>query len=185
MNDILRFLQNRNSAPKLCAPAPSDEQLQEIFTAALRAPDHGWIRPWRFIVISGDRRAAFGETLKSALLQRNPQADSAAQEKTLNAPLRAPLLVVVVARLSDHPKAPHSEQRLSSGCTAHAILLASEALGFAGIWRTGDAAFDRIVMTELGLTAEEEITGFLYIGSREGEPKKIPSLATEDFVSHW
>jgi nitroreductase len=185
MNETLRFLQNRNSAPRLCEPAPDDEQIHEIITAALRVPDHGWLRPWRFIIIRDQRREEFGQVLKESLILRQPEADAVAREKAANAPLRAPLLVVVVASLSEHPKAPHSEQRLSSACAAHSILLASDALGYAGIWRTGDAAFDRTVMTALGLSADEEITGFLYLGSRDGEPKKIPQLDPEQYVSVW
>ena len=44
MSDILQFLQQRNSAPRLIAPAPSAAQLDDIFRAALRAPDHAWLR---------------------------------------------------------------------------------------------------------------------------------------------
>jgi len=185
MTDILRFLQNRNSAPKLTDPAPSATQMQEIFRAALRAPDHAWLHPWRFITIAGERRKAFGELLEQCLLVRQPDADESARAKARNSPLRAPLLVVVVARLSEHPKVPAIEQRLSAGCAAQVILLASEASGYAGIWRTGDAAFDRCVMHGLGLEADEEIVGFLYIGTRDGTAKPIPQLDTADFVSNW
>ncbi len=185
MSDILQFLQQRNSAPKLTEPAPSANQMEEIFRAALRAPDHAWLRPWRFITINGDRRAAFGELLEHCLVARNPQADDAARTKARNAPLRAPMLVVVAVNISEHPKVPAIEQRLSAACAAQAILLATEACGFAGIWRTGDNAFDRAVMDGLGLTASEEIIGFLYIGSRQGAAKPIPELDTSDFVSSW
>lgn len=185
MNDILRFLQQRNSAPKLTAPAPSAAQLQEIFHAAMRAPDHAWLRPWRFITIAGDRRLAFGEVLEETLLAHTPDADEAARSKARNAPLRAPLLVVVVARMTEHPKVPLQEQRWSAACAAHGILLAVEALGFAGIWRTGAAASDRAVMASLGLADNEEIIGFVYIGSREGSAKNVPVLSTADFVSAW
>jgi nitroreductase len=185
MMDILQFLQQRNSAPKLTGPAPSDEQMEEIFRAALRAPDHAWLRPWRFITIDGERRAALGELLERCLLARDPDADEAARAKARNAPLRAPMVLVVVVRLAEHPKVPAVEQRLSAGCAAQAILLAAEACGFAGIWRTGAAAFDRAVMDGLGLEAREEIIGFLYIGSREGPAKPIPELDTADFVSAW
>lgn len=185
MNDILTFLQQRNSAPKLTAPAPSQAQLQDIFKAAMRAPDHAWLRPWRFLVIEGERREALGELLEQCLLQRNPDADEAARTKARNAPLRAPMIIVPVVRLSEHPKVPHIEQRLSTGCAAHGILLAAEALGYAGVWRTGDPAFDRNVMDGLGLGADEEIIGFLYIGSRQGAAKNIPALDPSDFVSHW
>jgi nitroreductase len=185
MTDILHFLQNRNSAPKLTAPAPTAAQLQEIFRAALRAPDHAWLRPWRFITIAGERREALGLMLEQCLVQRNPDADAAARSKTRSAPLRAPMLVVSVVKLSQHPKVPEVEQRLSAGCAAHAILLAAEALGYAGIWRTGDAAFDRAVMDALGLSANEEITGLLYLGTRDGAAKPLPQLDTTDFVSSW
>jgi nitroreductase len=185
MNDILQFLQNRNSAPRLIEPAPSDSELQEIYAAAARVPDHAWLRPWRFINIAGDRRAAFGAVLERALLARKPDADDTALTKARNSALRAPLVIVVVAKLSQHPKVPHSEQRLSSGCAAQAILLASEALGYAGVWRTGDAAFDRVVMDDLGLSVDEEITGFIYLGSREGKSKNIPRPDLSTLVSTW
>lgn len=185
MNDLLRFLQHRNSAPRLVSPAPDDRQMAEVFKAAMRAPDHAWLQPWRFLSIAGDRRSDFGEVLAQSLLLRNPAADEAACMKARQSPLRAPLLVVVVARLSDHPKVPHSEQRLSAGCAAQAILLACEAIGFAGVWRTGDAAFDRTVMTRLGLSADEEITAFLYLGTRDGNAKNLPQRDQKSFVSSW
>lgn len=185
MNDILQFLQQRNSAPKLAAPAPSEAQLQEMFKAALRAPDHARLRPWHFTVIQGERREAFGKLLESCLVQRNPDADDAARTKARNAPLRAPLLVVVSAHISEHPKVPAIEQRLSAGCAAHALLLAAEALGFAGIWRTGDAAFDRRVMDGLGLGPQHEIVGIVYLGSRDCVPRPVPVLDITDYVNNW
>ena len=185
MNDILRFLQTRNSAPRLTAPAPAGAELEEMFRAALRVPDHAWLRPWRFITIAGERRAEFGRVLEHCLRLRQPDADAAALEKARNAPLRAPLLVAVVVTLKEHPKVPHIEQRLSAGCAAHAILLAAEALGYAGIWRTGASSFDRDVMDQLGLAGNEELVGFVYLGSREGAPKNLPALDTAKFLSSW
>ncbi|CAA0101138.1 Putative NAD(P)H nitroreductase YdjA [Halioglobus japonicus] len=185
MNEILRFLQQRNSSPKLHAPAPSSAAMAEIFRTALRAPDHAWMRPWRFLTIEGERRQAFGELLESALLLRTPDADEAACTKARNAPLRAPLLVVVIASISPHPKVPAQEQRFSAACAAHAILLAVEASGFAAIWRTGAPAFDRHVMDGLGLAENEEVIAFLYIGSRLGPAKSIPQLDTTDYVTAW
>ena len=159
--------------------------MAEIFRTALRVPDHAWLRPWRFLTIEGERRQAFGELLEDCLLSRTPDADEAARTKARNSPLRAPVLVVVVAKLSDHPKVPLVEQRFSAACAAHAILLAVQASGFAGIWRTGAPAYDRKVMTGLGLGENEEIISFVYVGSRAGHAKTIPQLDTADFVSTW
>ena len=185
MNDVLHFLQTRNSCARLVAPAPSDSELEEIFRAALRVPDHAWLRPWRFITIAGQRRADLGLVLQRCLQQRQPGVDAAALEKARNAPLRAPLLVAVVLALREHPKVPAVEQRLSAGCAAYAILLAAEALGYAGIWRTGDAAFDRAVMAELVLAPHEELVGFVYLGTRDGAGKSLPELAAANYVSSW
>jgi nitroreductase len=185
MSDLLSFLQQRNSAPRLDDPAPTPEALREMIVAATRVPDHAWLRPWRFIAIAGDRRREFGAVLEQALLQRQPDADDAARQKARDAPLRAPLLVAVVARIEEHPKVPAVEQRLSAGCAAQAILLAAEAQGYAGVWRTGDAAFDRSVMRALGLADNEELVAFLYLGTRAGKPKTLPELAPEDFLSYW
>jgi nitroreductase len=185
MSDILRFLQQRNSSSKLILPAPSAAQLDDIISAALRVPDHAWLRPWRFITIATERRQAFGELLERCLLARTPDADEAARAKARNAPLRAPLLVVVVVDVAEHPKVPAMEKRLSGACAAHAILLAAEACGFAGMWRTGAAAYDRGLCNELGLAASEEIIGIVYLGTRDGAPKPIPPLVSADFVSAW
>lgn len=185
MSDILGFLQSRNSSPKLTEPAPSAAQMQAIFRAAMRAPDHAWLRPWRFISIAGTRREAFGLVLEQCLMLRNPGADEAARTKARTSPLRAPLLIVVVVKLSEHPKVPAIEQRLSAGCAAQGILLAAEACGYAGIWRTGEAAFDRTVMDALGLAQDEEIIGFIYLGSRAGKAKPLPQLNAAEFVSSW
>ena len=185
MNEILHFLQSRNSAPLLTGPGPGAADLEEIFAAALRAPDHAWLRPWRFLVVSGERREALGRVFAEALRARNPDADEAALAKASSAPLRAPVVVVVITRLTEHPKVPPVEQRQSAACAAHAILLAAEASGFAGIWRTGDAAFDPAVEKALGLAGNEEITGFLYLGNRDGNGKPLPRLDAADFVDNW
>ena len=185
MNETLQHLQNRNSAPRLIEPGPDAQVLQHMFTAALRAPDHAWLQPWRFLVVAGEARAQLGQVFLRALLASNPDADEATQLKAVNAPLRAPLIIVVICRLSDHPKVPHREQLLSAGCAAQAMLLAAEAQDFAGIWRTGSYAEDPGVAAELGLSDTEQIIGFLYFGSRDGLPKPLPERKVDNYVSYW
>ena len=185
MNELLQALQNRNSAPRLCGPAPSRDELKEMIRAAVRAPDHAWLRPWRFLAIAGARREALGNVLENGLIKRDPLAGDKERNKASKAPLRAPLILVVIARLMEHPKVPASEQRLSAACAAHSVLLAAEALGYAGVWRTGAAAFDRMVMADLGLSRNEEIVGFLYLGTRDGPSKEIPELDPDNFLSDW
>ncbi|TGD74726.1 nitroreductase [Mangrovimicrobium sediminis] len=185
MNEELNFLLQRASCARLAEPAPSAEELEPMFAAAMRAPDHARLRPWRFLCVRGERRVELGQRFREALLVRDPAADSAAQDKAANAPLRAPLLVVAIASISEHPKVPPIEQRLAAGCATYGLLLAAEASGYAGIWRTGEVAFDRTVMNALGLAANEEIIGFLYLGTREGDCRALPRLAVDQYVAEW
>ncbi|MNF60448.1 putative NAD(P)H nitroreductase YdjA [compost metagenome] len=183
--EALDALLNRVSLGRLQEPAPDAAQRELLFRAALRAPDHGYLRPWRFLTIEGEARAKLGELFVSALLAKDPQAPEAAITKTGAMPLRAPLMVVVIATLQAGHKVPEVEQLLSAGCAAHGILLAAHAQGLGAMWRTGEMAYDRNVAAGLGLGEQERIVGFLYLGSVEGERRAAPELAPADFVKAW
>ncbi len=183
--DALSLLQNRNSAVRLAEPAPTEAEFAEIFAAAARVPDHARLRPWRFRVVEGNARDHLGELFAMAAQCRDPDVSAQDLDKFRKQPLRAPVILVVSAIIQEHPKVPAIEQSLSAGCAAYAALLAAEALGYAGIWRTGVNAFDRTVMEGLGMSQNEEIVGFLYIGSRDGGAKPIPDLPLSDFVQRW
>ena len=67
--DALTLLKDRTSTlPRFMGePGPSDADLAEMFEAATRVPDHGMVRPWRFVVLRGDDRAKMGEVFAKAL----------------------------------------------------------------------------------------------------------------------
>ncbi|SFW98574.1 MULTISPECIES: NAD(P)H nitroreductase [unclassified Pseudomonas] len=181
----LDALLNRVSVPRLIDPAPTPEQREVMFAAAMRAPDHGQLRPWRFLTVEGQARYRMGELLAEAARFNDPLVAEAVVEKALNGPLRAPLVVVVIARLQDHFKIPKSEQLLAAGCAAHAILLAAYAQGVGGVWRTGELAYSPHVAEGLGLEVGEEVIGFLYLGTPQKEARTAPKEDISEFVREW
>ncbi|AKH70182.1 nitroreductase [Spongiibacter sp. IMCC21906] len=183
--DAIELLLRRNSSAKLTEPAPTEEALQTMLAAASRAPDHGWIRPWRFLSVRGDARLQLGELFAAAAEKRDPELTEEALAKFRKQPLRAPLILVVYAQISAHPKVPEIEQKLTVGCAAQGLLLAAEALGYAGIWRTGVNAYDQTVKTGLGLSADDAIIGFIYLGTRDGGSKLLPELKLEEYLTAW
>ncbi|MBS7660974.1 nitroreductase family protein [Pseudomonas lalucatii] len=183
--DALDALLNRVSAPRLRAPGPDAAQRELLFRAALRAPDHAQLRPWRFLTVEGDAREQLGELFAQALLARNADASEEALAKARAMPLRAPVLVVVIARLQAHPKVPAQEQVIAAGCAAHAILLAAHVQGIGAVWRTGEMAYDPRVAEGLGLSADEQIVAFLYLGTPERELRTPAPVQVADFVSAW
>ena len=183
--DALDLLLSRESALKLEAPCPSAAELRTMFDAAVRAPDHGRLRPWQFVVIGTEQRAGFGRLMAESLLRRDPSASEAILDKERAKALRAPLIVVVAAKLRRGHKIPEIEQIASAAAAAQTIVLAAPALGYGAVWRTGAPAYDPGMKVALGLAADDEIIGFIYIGTNAGGSSSFPRPEAADFVSDW
>jgi nitroreductase len=151
----------------------------------VRAPDHGRLRPWRFVVIEQDRRARFGYLLARSLREREPDASADLLERERAKALRAPLIVVAAARIDRDHRIPPVEQRAAAVAAAENIMLAAHAQGFGAAWKTGAPAYDPAVAQALGLGPEAEIVGFLYIGTRKTDAVSPPRPAATEFTTVW
>lgn len=180
--DAMTLLLERQSHGKLEGSAPTSEQLDYLYRAALRAPDHGELRPWRFIEYSGAGREALGEMFAQAELADNPEASDKILEKARSRPLRAPVIIAVIAAVKTSRKVPRIEQVISAGCAAHAMLYAAHAQGLGAMWRTGDVAHHGSVHGAMGLDHDDELLGFIYLGHRHSEDRKYKALSPADFV---
>ncbi len=183
--DALTALHNRVSEPRLTGPAPSAEQLEALFQAALRAPDHARLRPWRFLVLEGQGLERLGELFAEAALARvgDPQAPEVLRAPSL--PQRAPLMVVAISSPKLHPKVPESEQDMSCAVAVGNMLVAAHALGLGAVWRTGEPAYDPLIREGLGLQAHEKIIAYLYLGQAMGGARSVPALDSRDFFHRW
>lgn len=161
----LSFLLEHQSIPaaQLTEPAPNEEQLSAILQSAMSAPDHGHLNPFRFLIIQGEARNELSKVFEQAARNRNLDEDAVQKQKAK--PLRSPLIVCIVATITQTPKIPEIEQLLCAGCAAQHIQLACSHLGFASIWLTGDNCYDHYVYQSLGLELNERLVGFIYIGS--------------------
>ncbi|MEE9321203.1 MAG: nitroreductase [Granulosicoccus sp.] len=188
MNELLDILQNRASFPvnQLTEPGPDNDQLADILRCALSAPDHGRLRPWRFIAIRGDARRAFSEVLGDAARRQQPPVPEQKIQRIRDKPLQAPLILVIVAtQTPDHPKIPEVEQTLSAGAAAQQIQLGAIASGFGSIWLTGGSAYDSTVLQALGVAGPDKIAGFIYIGTPTADRPSRQRPALEDYLSEW
>lgn len=187
MTDTLALLKLRRSVPPqfLAAPGPDQRQLSELLTIAARVPDHGKLVPWRFIVFSGEAKSKAAALVGEVFRKRNPDApeDKVAFEAKRLA--HAPVVIAVVSRARQHEKIPLWEQELSAGAVCFNLLVAAEAMGFAGSWLTNWFAFDRDVLDAFGVAADERIAGFVHLGTADTKPadRERPDLAA--IVSHY
>tara|TARA_B100000959_G_C14817375_1_gene556375 strand:+ start:369 stop:923 length:555 start_codon:yes stop_codon:yes gene_type:complete len=181
----LDALHTRISAPRLGEPAPTPEQLKNIYKAAFRAADHGLLRPWRFLVIREESREKLGRLFLQAALLDDPAMSEDKQQKLANNPLRAPLLLISIGSYQAHPKVPQVEQDLSAGAATQNMLLAAFAQGIGAMWRTGSMAYNDTVRQGLGLAEQEKIIGFLYLGTAIGPGKSLADPDSADYFKEW
>ena len=185
MNDALNNILNRNSHRKLTKPAPSQDEMDLVFQAALRAPDHAWLRPSSFIEIQGEGLKKLSEAFVSYAKENIEDLEIEKLKKYEQAPFRAPMIVVLICTPKKHSKVPEVEQIMSTATAGQNILLALNSLGYGGIWRTGTFSLNNKIGKYLELNKGQQVVGYLYIGTPEGKPKKIPELDVNDFVTKW
>jgi nitroreductase len=153
------------SAKAMTTPGPDADQLRTILKAGMRAPDHGKLFPWRFVIFEGEARARIGRFFAECLKADEPDAGEVRLEIEEKRFLRAPVVVAVVSRVTPGIKIPEWEQQLSAGAVCENILVVTHALGFVASWITEWCAYDTRVAKHLGLADNERIAGFIYIGT--------------------
>jgi nitroreductase len=183
--DALDALNTRRSPNQFAEPAPDDETLSQILGAAMHAPDHGKLKPWRFITLRGEARNRFGEVMVDAMKRREPNVPENMQERERAKPLRAPLIVVLAAAIKEGHKIPVVEQLLAAGAAAQNIMVAAHALGYGAAWKTGEPAYDDHVKEALGLAPSDAIVGFLYLGTAAVMPQAMAQADLKDYVRAW
>ena len=179
----LDLLLNRCSQPRLQAPAPEGQALENIKQAALRAPDHACLSPWKFIVCQNQGLIRLGEIFEQAAIFADKSEKEI--ERAPQLPLRAPMVMVALAKYTNHKKVPWVEQVASASCAVHAMQMAAVAQGFAGVWRTGSFAQDPIVKQAFELAEQDEIVGFLYLGSSAVTRLPKPKKNSATFFENW
>lgn len=179
---VLRFLALRRSAPAvtLTAPAPSGIELQTLLRIAARAPDHGKLAPWRFVVLAGDDKAAFIERLEALAQGRG---DTKAFSKLIK--LRTPPLAIAVISAPRGVEIPEWEQVLSAGAVCANLLNAALAMGYGANWITDWYSYDAEAKAVLGCGPGERVAGFMLLGTAAEAPleRERPDLAA--LVSRW
>ena len=188
-NDLstpLSLLSTRRSGkPRdLAAPGPDDAQLRQILEIAARTPDHGKLAPWRFVIVPADKRAALAEMITDAYRAERPQAARLEIEALEQFATQAPTLVVVLSSPRPDSHIPLWEQELSAGAACMNLLHAAHALGFAGGWLTGWAAYSDAVRDAFG-AEPERVAGYIFLGTPGKQLEERPRPDLQKIISTW
>ena len=175
----------RSGKPRdLVAPGPDADQLRAMIEIAARTPDHGKLAPWRFVIVPAERRDRLAEVITTAYRAERPQAARLEIESLEQFAHQAPALVVVLSSPRTESHIPLWEQRLSAGAACMNLLHAAHAMGFAGGWLTGWSAYNQAVRDAFG-GSDEQIAGFLFIGSPAKQLEERPRPDLSKIISVW
>ncbi|MFD7705147.1 nitroreductase family protein [Streptomyces caelestis] len=156
--DVFTAVLTRRSVTRLVAPAPGDEEFRYLLRSAATAPDHGTLRPWRWILVRGEGL----DTVVDSLAEELPDVP---RQQLAARTVRAPLKAMLVFRPRVGHRVPEWEQLAAASAMTHALLLLLHARGYGAIWRTGLLCTSLTLPRRLGLGAQERLLGALDIGS--------------------
>lgn len=180
--DTIKAIHTRTSVGKVKSDPVPRELIEKLLSAAVQAPNHYKVRPWRFVVLTGAARKKLGEVMAQACLVKFPELSPDAQEKALekerSKPLRSPVLIAVGVDKPTEAKVVEVENICATAAAVENLLLAAHAEGLGAKWRTGDPAMDPQVKRFLGFEPNQHLIGFIYIGypEFEAEARERPSF---------
>jgi len=176
--ELFEAIHNRQTQGKVKSDALPREIIEKLLSAAVQAPNHHRVRPWRFVVLTGEARNRLGDAMAASQMDQKPDLPQEAFDKTRSMPLRAPVLIAVAADKPSEEKIIEIENVSAASAACMNILLAATALELGVIWRTGIWARDPKVKEFLGFEADQHIVGFIYVGHPEfkGEPYERQSF---------
>lgn len=188
--DVFSAIKTRRSIGVVKPDPVSTEVIKKILEAGTWAPSHYRTEPWRFFVLTGEARNQLGSAFVAFAKKtmKNPNSEEGKQRLVREAqkPLRAPVVIAVaVEPMLTNKRVLKNEEFAAVHAAVQNMLLATHALGFGAIWRTGEVCYSSEVKQLFGLSKQSEMVGFIYIGypdmEKEGVRKQDFSRVTKWF----
>jgi nitroreductase len=178
--DVFEAMYNRHSQKKVRQDAVPREMIVKLLDAAVQAPNHYKVRPWRFVVLTGEARDRLGEVMAASQMDRHPDFPQEAFDKARTTALQAPVVIAVGVDKPTEPKVLEIENICAAATACQNLLLAAHAIGLGAKWRTGEWARDPKVKGFLGFEADQHIIAFIYVGYPEFIAEATPRPSFRD-----
>jgi nitroreductase len=181
--DTIEAIYTRQSISEVRPDPVPRELIEKLLSAAVQAPNHYKVRPWRFTVVSGAGLDRMGDVMAQSFAEKFPQAPASALDKERKKPLRAPLIIAVGVDKPSEPKVLEIENICAAAAAVENLLLAAHEIGLAAKWRTGEDARDPRLKQFLGITPDQHLIALVYLGFPAAEPPRVSRPGFEDRVA--
>lgn len=178
--DVFEAIYARHSQGKVKPDPLPRELIEKLLDAAVQAPNHYKVRPWRFVVLTGEGRNRLGGVMAASQQEHHPEFPQEAFDKSRALPLRAPVVIAVGVDKPSEAKVLEIENVCAAAAATENLLLAAQAMGLGAKWRTGEWARDAKVKDFLGFESDQHIIGFIYVGYPEFVAEPAPRPSFED-----
>ncbi len=145
----------------------SQGEVEELIEAARWAPNHKHTEPWRFHVISGNAR----EEMCNAILAAGGEFAKDPRGKLM----RSPLFIAVTQQAVLDDPVRDQEDYAAVCCAVQNMMLAATARGLASKWSTGALAENPAAKRWLGISEQDRIVAYLYLGYAPDEMREMPA----------
>jgi nitroreductase len=167
-NSAYEFLLKRRSASILHDPKPERAEIEQILNIAATAPDHGNLKPYRFVVIEGDAREKFGDALVDSANQFRPEALEEKMKPKIKAKaFAAPMQILIIYSPVASEKIHAWEQMSTASCAGFGLVLGANALGFGAVWKSFFYDSGESLKKLCGMSQGEMILGWVNIGTEK------------------
>jgi nitroreductase len=167
-NSMVEFLLTRRSSSRFTDKAPSKADVRTMIEAAMTAPDHGGLKPYRFIAIEGKQRDLFAAAMVSGAAEKKGELPDPVHKKIVAKAFLSPMQIAIIFSPVDNQKIPKWEQFATASCAGFAITLAAHSLGYATIWKSFDSGLGQKLRDLFKMTADEQLLGWINVGARDG-----------------
>jgi len=178
--EVFEAIHTRYSQGKVKPDPLPRELIERLLDAAVQAPNHYKVRPWRFVVLTGEGLKKLGDVMAASQQNRHPDFPAEAFDKCRSLPFRAPAVIAVGVDKPIEPKVLEIENVCAAAAATENLLLAAHAMGLGAKWRTSDWARDPMVKEFLGFEFDQHVIGFIYLGYPEFVPEPISRSSFED-----
>ncbi|ATH15636.1 nitroreductase [Delftia acidovorans] len=180
------LLTRRSVSPRrLAMPGPASGDMDLMIEAALCAPDHGALHPWRVLEFPAHQREALACLFEQEKLRRDPLAPADDIRRAREHATRAPALIAFIISPRPRSRVPVREQWLAAGAALGNFLNAANHLGFGAIVLSGERCFDPALHSALGLREGEHLAGFISLGTITSQPSPRATVAPSSMRTAW
>ncbi len=157
----------------------ADELIVELLENANYAPTHRLTEPWRFKVITGDKRAELGDLLGQLYKERTPEADFMERKynKTKEKPRQSSHIIAICMQRDPEARVPEWEEIAATAMAVQNIWLTAAAHKIGAYWSSPSVIEHPSCRLFLNVQASERCLGFLYLGYHDFPrvpPKRTP-----------